>query len=82
MVSQYTFDLEVESWELRVVVSVSGGYIPASMEEPAECPEVEWYIEKVLSIGSFDDIDDDSFLFFKNKMFFLVVSCAVVNILV
>ena len=54
MVSQYTFDLEVESWELRVVVSVSGGYIPASMEEPAECPEIEWYIEKVLSIGSFD----------------------------
>jgi|TARA_R110000751_G_scaffold61548_1_gene127830 hypothetical protein len=62
MVSQYTFDLEVESWELRVVVSVSGGYIPASMEEPAECPEIEWYIEKVLSIGSFDDIDDDDIL--------------------
>ena len=62
MSSQYTFDLEVESWELRVDVTVSGGSIPASMEEPAECPEVEWYIEKVLSIGSFDDIDDDDIL--------------------
>ena len=32
------------------------------MEEPAECPEVEWSIDKVLSIGSFDDIDDDDIL--------------------
>tara|TARA_B110000503_G_C7071162_1_gene380935 strand:- start:471 stop:704 length:234 start_codon:yes stop_codon:yes gene_type:complete len=62
MSSQYTFDLEVESWELRVVVTVSGGNVSASMEEPAECPEVEWYIEKVLSIGSFDDINDDDIL--------------------
>jgi len=62
MSSKYTFDLEVESWELRVDVTVSGGSIPASMEEPAECPEVEWSIDKVLSIGSFDDIDDDDIL--------------------
>ena len=62
MSSKYTFDLEVESWELRVDVTVSGGFIPASMYERAECPEVEWSIDKVLSIGSFDDIDDDDIL--------------------
>ena len=56
--SNYTFDIDVESWELRVDVSVSGGYLPASMEEPAEAPEIEYTITQVLEYGSFDDVTD------------------------
>lgn len=61
--SSYTFDLEIESWELRVEVTVIGGYTPSSMSGPEEWPEPEWYVSKVLSIGSFDDIDDDSIMY-------------------
>jgi len=68
--SNYTFDIDVESnesparawsrhWELRVDVSVSGGYLPASMDSPAEAPEISYVITQVLEYGSFDDISDD-----------------------
>jgi hypothetical protein len=46
--SNFTFDIDVESWELRVDVTVSGGYLPASMDSPAEAPEVEYIITKVI----------------------------------
>ena len=57
--NNFTFDIDVESWELRVDVSVSGGYLPANMDSPAEAPEIKYTITQVLEYGLFDDISDD-----------------------
>ena len=57
--SNYTFDIDVESGELRVDVSVSGRYLPASMDSPAEAPDIEYTATQVIEYGSFDDISDD-----------------------
>ena len=57
--NNFTFDIDVGSWELQVDVTVSGGYLPASMDSPAEAPEIEYTITQVLKYGLFDDISDD-----------------------
>lgn len=49
-----------DGWEIDIDVSVSGVDIPASMEEPEECPEIEWVISYIGKYGSFDDVDDDT----------------------